>query len=39
MMKVSGPILARHCVKVYFKDAFGKYKDTFAKFCVGVTTA
>merc|ERR1712072_566588 len=31
MMKVSDPIMFGHCVKVYFKDVFAKYKDTFAK--------
>mmetsp|Transcript_94480 Transcript_94480/g.173199 ORF Transcript_94480/g.173199 Transcript_94480/m.173199 type:complete len:503 (-) Transcript_94480:415-1923(-) len=29
-MKVSDPILFGHCVKVFFKDVFAKYKDTFA---------
>merc|ERR1719230_1624045 len=28
-MKVSDPILFGHCVKVYYKDVFAKYKDTF----------
>lgn len=31
MMKVSDPIMFGHCVKVFFKDVFAKYKDTFAK--------
>jgi isocitrate dehydrogenase len=31
MMKVSDPIMFGHCVKVYFKDVFAKYADTFAK--------
>merc|ERR1712048_824926 len=31
MMKVSDPIMFGHCVKVYFKDVFAKYKETFAK--------
>jgi len=31
MMKVSDPIMFGHCVKVYYKDVFAKYKDTFAK--------
>merc|ERR1712100_722058 len=31
MMKVSDPIMFGHCVKVYFKDVFAKYKDTFSK--------
>jgi isocitrate dehydrogenase len=31
MMKVSDPIMFGHCVKVYFKDVFAKYKGTFAK--------
>merc|ERR1719450_450794 len=30
-MKVSDPIMFGHCVKVYFKDVFAKYADTFAK--------
>jgi len=29
MMKVSDPVMFGHCVKVYFKDVFAKYKDTF----------
>merc|ERR1712032_1159654 len=36
MMKVSDPIMFGHCVKVYFKDVFAKYKDTFAKLGVDV---
>lgn len=31
MMKISDPILFGHCVSVYYKDVFEKYKDTFAK--------
>jgi len=31
MMKISDPIMFGHCVKVFFKDVFAKYKDTFAK--------
>jgi len=31
MMKISDPIMFGHCVKVYFKDVFAKYKDTFQK--------
>jgi len=31
MMKISDPILFGHCVKVFFKDVFAKYKDTFEK--------
>jgi len=31
MMKVSDPIMFGHCVKVYYKDVFAKYADTFAK--------
>jgi isocitrate dehydrogenase len=31
MMKVSDPIMFGHCVKVYFKDVFAKYKETFEK--------
>merc|ERR1719218_238027 len=31
MMKVSDPIMFGHCIKVYFKDVFAKYKDTFEK--------
>jgi len=30
MMKISDPIIFGHCVRVYFKDLFAKYKDTFA---------
>ena len=28
MMKVSDPIIFGHCVRVYFKDVFAKYKDS-----------
>jgi isocitrate dehydrogenase len=31
MMKVSDPIMFGHCIKVYFKDVFAKYADTFEK--------
>merc|ERR1719428_1848799 len=31
MMKVSDPIMFGHCVKVFYKDVFAKYKDTFAE--------
>ena len=31
MMKVSDPIIFGHAVKVYFKDVFEKYADTFAE--------
>ncbi len=31
MMKVSDPILFGHAVKVYYKDVFEKYADTFAE--------
>jgi isocitrate dehydrogenase len=31
MMKTSDPIMFGHCVKVYFKDLFAKYADTFAR--------
>lgn len=31
MMKISDPILFGHCVKVFYKDVFAKYKDTFEK--------
>merc|ERR1719191_1897038 len=31
MMKISDPIMFGHCVKIYFKDVFAKYKETFAK--------
>jgi len=31
MMKISDPIMFGHCIKVYFKDVFAKYKDTFEK--------
>merc|ERR1719428_972006 len=36
MMKVSDPIMFGHCVKVYFKDVFSKYKETFEKLGVNV---
>jgi len=36
MMKVSDPIMFGHCVKVYFKDVFAKYKETFEKLGVDV---
>jgi isocitrate dehydrogenase len=36
MMKISDPIMFGYCVKVYFKDVFAKYKDTFDK--LGVDT-
>merc|ERR1711988_1706172 len=31
MMKISDPILFGHCIKVYFKEVFAKYEETFAK--------
>merc|ERR1719506_1100802 len=31
MMKVSDPIMSGHCIKVYFKDLFAKYAETFEK--------
>jgi isocitrate dehydrogenase len=31
MMKISDPIIFGHAVTVYYKDAFTKYADTFAK--------
>merc|ERR1719218_546918 len=31
MMKVSDPIMFGHCIKVYVKDLFAKYADTFSK--------
>jgi len=31
MMKISDPIMFGHCVRVYFKDVFAKYKETFDK--------
>ncbi|PSB59167.1 NADP-dependent isocitrate dehydrogenase [Chamaesiphon polymorphus] len=31
MMKISDPILFGHAVKVYYRDVFAKYADTFAK--------
>jgi len=36
MMKISDPVMFGHCVKVYFKDVFEKYKDTFEKLGVDV---
>jgi len=36
MMKTSDPIMFGHCVKVFFKDVFAKYADTFAKLGVNV---
>jgi len=36
MMKISDPIMFGHCVKVFFKDVFAKYKETFAKLGVDV---
>jgi len=36
MMKVSDPIMFGHCVRVFYKDVFNKYKDTFAKLGVDV---
>lgn len=30
MMKVSDPVIFGHCVKVYFKELFEKFKDEFA---------
>ena len=36
MMKVSDPIIFGHAVKVYFKDLFAKYGDTFEKIGVDV---
>jgi len=36
MMKISDPIMFGHCVKVFYKDVFAKYKDTFAKLGVDV---
>merc|ERR1719343_1918424 len=35
-MKVSDPIMFGHCVRVFYKDVFAKYKDTFAKLGVDV---
>lgn len=31
MMKVSDPIMFGHCVRVYYKDVFEKYAETFKK--------
>ena len=31
MMKISDPIMFGHCVRVYFKDVFAKYAETFDK--------
>ncbi len=36
MMKISDPIIFGHAVKVYFKDVFAKYADTFDR--LGVDT-
>ncbi len=36
MMKVSDPIIFGHAVKVFFKDVFAKYADTFEKLGVDV---
>ncbi len=36
MMKVSDPIIFGHAVKVYFKDLFDKYGETFEKIGVDV---
>jgi len=36
MMKISDPIMFGHCVRVFYKDVFAKYKDTFAKLSVDV---
>lgn len=36
MMKVSDPIIFGHAVKVYFKDLFAKYGETFEKIGVDV---
>merc|ERR1712212_1101865 len=36
MMKVSGPIIFGHCVKVYFKDVFAKHGALFAELKVNV---
>ncbi len=36
MMKVSDPIMFGHAVKVYYKEVFDKYGDTFAKLGVNV---
>ncbi len=34
MMKVSDPIIFGHCVRVFFKDVFAKYADTFSELSV-----
>ncbi|MBL8473597.1 MAG: NADP-dependent isocitrate dehydrogenase [Rhodocyclaceae bacterium] len=36
MMKVSHPIVFGHCVKIFYKDAFAKHADTFARLGVNV---
>merc|ERR1719411_1789621 len=36
MMKVSDPIMFGHCVRVFYKDVFAKYKETFDKLGVDV---
>ncbi|MFN1833791.1 NADP-dependent isocitrate dehydrogenase [Balneola sp. MJW-20] len=36
MMKVSDPIIFGHAVKVYFKELFAKYEETFEKLGVDV---
>jgi len=36
MMKVSDPIIFGHAVRVFFKDVFAKYADTFEKIGVDV---
>jgi len=36
MMKISDPIVFGHCVKVFFKDVFAKYADTFKELGVNV---
>ena len=36
MMKVSDPIIFGHCVRVFFKDVFAKYGDTFERLGVDV---
>ncbi|WP_346881425.1 NADP-dependent isocitrate dehydrogenase [uncultured Algibacter sp.] len=38
MMKVSDPIIFGHAVKVYFKDVFEKYADTFEALGVNVNS-
>jgi len=37
MMKISDPVMFGHCINVYFKDVFTKYKDVFER--VGVDTS